>query len=612
MCGIIGITQRTQGFIGKKLGSVVGEILKRLEYRGYDSVGFAIISDRGEILISKAKGKLDELYTRLGFDYHDGVTAIGHTRWATHGAVSDINAHPHTDCSRCIAVVHNGIIQNYDIIRRELESEGHVIVSETDTELIAHLIEKYLKESNNEMLTALKKVVKRISGTYAILVMYCREPQKIYFAKYISPLIIGLGNGYNIIASDIPALVGYSEKYIVLEDGELGYVTPGEIYIEKYSGERIDLGKRILSIEWSLRDIDKGGYHHFMLKEIYEQPYALEQTLAGAEDQVSPEILDLFEKSERIFITGAGSSYHAGLVMDYALKRYMGLPVISFISSEVELYKSVFREEDLLIAISQSGETIDTLRAVKIAKSRGAATLAISNVVNSAIAREADLRIYTRAGPEIGVAATKTFTTQVALLLYVVYKLLGRKDPLKSEKLINELRSIPRIMTNTLDQINNEALRLAEKIYNKNSFYVLGRDISYPVSLEGALKIKEISYIHAEAYPAGESKHGPIALVNNGFPVFFTVFDREGIEDLVLGNIEEMRSRGAFIITIAPENLERVHTRSDYLFKMPRLTEINSSILYIVPYQLIAYHLAIKRGYDPDKPRNLAKTVTVD
>ena len=612
MCGIIGITQRTQGFIGKKLGSVVGEILKRLEYRGYDSVGFAIISDRGEILISKAKGKLDELYTRLGFDYHDGVTAIGHTRWATHGAVSDINAHPHTDCSRCIAVVHNGIIQNYDIIRRELESEGHVIVSETDTELIAHLIEKYLKESNNEMLTALKKVVKRISGTYAILVMYCREPQKIYFAKYISPLIIGLGNGYNIIASDIPALVGYSEKYIVLEDGELGYVTPGEIYIEKYSGERIDLGKRILSIEWSLRDIDKGGYHHFMLKEIYEQPYALEQTLAGAEDQVSPEILDLFEKSERIFITGAGSSYHAGLVMDYALKRYMGLPVISFISSEVELYKSVFREEDLLIAISQSGETIDTLRAVKIAKSRGATTLAISNVVNSAIAREADLRIYTRAGPEIGVAATKTFTTQVALLLYVVYKLLGRKDPLKSEKLISELRSIPRIMTNTLDQINNEALRLAEKIYNKDSFYVLGRDISYPVSLEGALKIKEISYIHAEAYPAGESKHGPIALVNNGFPVFFTVFDREGIEDLVLGNIEEMRSRGAFIITIAPENLERVHTRSDYLFKMPRLTEINSSILYIVPYQLIAYHLAIKRGFDPDKPRNLAKTVTVD
>jgi len=574
-------------------------------------VGFAILDRDGEIVISKAKGKIDDLYERLGFEKYDGLCGIGHTRWATHGSVNDTNAHPHTDCSRCIAVAHNGIIQNYDILRRSLENEGHTMVSETDTELVAHLLEKYLNISNGDMLKALRELLKAITGAYALVILYCREPGRIYFAKYVSPLVIGLGEGFNVISSDIPAIIDYTKRIIVLEDGEYGYLTPSEIYIESISGEIIDIRKRIRLIEWDLKDVERGGYSHYMLKEIYEQPYSIEQSLAGISDQIK-DILDLFNKSNRIFITGAGSSYHAGLVLDYALKRYLGLLSIAFISSEVELYKKVFNEKDLLIAISQSGETIDTLKAIRVAKSRGAAILAISNVVDSTIPRESDYRIYMRAGPEIGVAATKTFTTQVAVGLYIVYRLLERYDSDKASNYLRELKSVPRIMINILRNIDSEARELVGRLRSKSSMYILGRDISYPISLEGALKIKEISYIHAEAYPAGESKHGPIALVEKDFPVFFTVFNREEGEEPILGNIEEMRARGAYVVSVAPKDFERVHRLSHYVFKLPKLHETNASVLYVVPYQFLAYHLAIAQGYDPDKPRNLAKTVTVE
>ena len=611
LCGIIGVTQRSYGLLGRNIGFLIGRSLKRLEYRGYDSVGFAVLDKDNKIFISKAKGKIDDLYERLGFEKYDGLCGIGHTRWATHGSVNDVNAHPHTDCSGCIAVVHNGVIQNYDILRRSLENEGHRIISETDTELVAHLLEKYLDTFSGNMLRALRELLMAITGTYALAILYCREPGRIYFAKHVSPLIIGLGDGFNVISSDIPAIIDYTKRIIVLEDGEYGYLTPNEVYIENINGEIIDIRKRIRFIEWDLKDVERGGYSHYMLKEIYEQPYSIEQSLAGISDQIR-DILDLFSRSNRIFITGAGSSYHAGLVLDYALKRYLGLLSVAFISSEAELYKKIFNEKDLLIAISQSGETIDTLKAIRIAKSRGTTVLAISNVIDSTIPRESDYRIYMRAGPEIGVAATKTFTTQVAVGLYLVYKLLERYDSAKASRYLKELITIPHIMSNVLGNLDSEARELVGRLKNKNSMYILGRDISYPVSLEGALKIKEISYIHAEAYPAGESKHGPIALVEKDFPVFFTVFDKEEGVELILGNIEEMRARGAYVVSVAPRDFERVHRLSHYVFKLPRLQEINASILYVVPYQLLAYHLAIEQGYDPDKPRNLAKTVTVE
>lgn len=609
MCGIIGIVLAREKMLGKNLGEIIGEILKRLEYRGYDSVGYALISRGGNVIVKKARGKIDDLYERLEFKLHDGLCGFGHTRWATHGPPSDTNAHPHTDCSGCILVVHNGIIQNYQELRDQLILEGHKINSDTDTELIAHLIERFYRETG-DTLESLRRTVSMLSGAYAFLVINCREINRIYFAKNLSPLVIGLGEMFNMIASDIPALLGYTSRIVIVRDQELGYVAPDNIYIESFDRVPQSISSRIRSVDWSLEMISRGGYRHFMLKEIFEQPLALAQTIAGLKDQI-PSILREIREAERIFITGAGTSYHAGLVFDHALKFYLGINSVSFIASEVHLYEKIFREGDLLIAISQSGETIDTLRAVRIARSRGAKTLAVSNVIESAIPRESDLTLYTRAGPEIGVAATKTFTTQVASLLYIVAELAREIDDTISRLLLEEIKTSPSVVESVINELNILTERLAEKIKDRSSVYVLGRDLSMPVSFEGALKIKEISYIHAEAYPAGESKHGPIALIERGFPVFFTVYGfRE--DDPIISNIEEMRAREAMIITIQPRDYERVLRISDYTIPMPRMRSIAASILYVIPYQLVAYHLAVKRGLDPDKPRNLAKTVTVE
>ncbi|MEL9929460.1 MAG: glutamine--fructose-6-phosphate transaminase (isomerizing) [Sulfolobales archaeon] len=608
MCGIIGVTLARQGVLGRGLGEIIGEILKRLEYRGYDSVGYALITSKGDLIVRKAKGKIDELYEKLEFSKHDGICGFGHTRWATHGPPSDKNAHPHSDCDGCILVVHNGVIQNYQELREILSEEGHEIRSDTDTELIAHLIEKHYKETG-DMLEALRRTVSNLKGAYAFLSINCRD-KRIYFAKNLSPLIIGLGSEFNMIASDIPAVLGYTSRVIVLRDGELGYISPEEVYIEDFYGRSQNISERIRYVEWQPEMISRGGFRHFMLKEIFEQPTAILQTLAGLKDQI-PKIMRILRESNRIFITGAGSSYHAGLVLDYALKLYLGISSTAFIASEIALYEKVFKEEDLLIAISQSGETIDTLSAVRIAKERGAKVLAISNVIESAIPRESDYVLYTRAGPEIGVGATKTFTTQVASLLYLVGEIARGMGLGIGELLIREILSSPEYIEKSLGEIDRMAEKLAEILESKTSSYVLGRDASMPVSMEGALKLKEIAYIHAEAYPAGESKHGPIALVEKDFPVFFTVFGFRD-HDPIISNVEEMKARNAMIISIQPRDYDRLSKLSDFTFPMPRMRTIAASIPYVIPYQLTAYHLAVRRGFDPDKPRNLAKTVTVE
>ena len=609
MCGIIGVVQKNEKALGEKMGIIIRDSLKRLEYRGYDSVGYAIIDRNGRLVIRKAKGKIDDLLKRLEFERFDGLVGVGHTRWATHGPPSDLNAHPHTDCSRCIAIVHNGVIRNYQELRDELASRGHMISSDTDTELIAHLIEDYLREGF-EMIDALRMIMRKIDGSYAFLVISCRETDKIYFAKKISPLIIGLGEGFNLISSDIPGLIKYSRKIIAIEDGELGYISPEKIYIENIYGERIDPLSRVKIIDWTIEQIERGGYPHYMLKEIYEQSIAVRNTLASVAEQIR-DVINILLSDRDIFITGAGTSYHAALVMDYALKYYLGTRSTAFISSEISLYKKIFDKKSVLIAISQSGETIDTLNALRTAKERGALIISLTNSVDSAISRESHYKLYIRAGPEIGVAATKTFTSQVTFLLYLVSELLREQDPDAGSLIKKELEESPELIDRYIKKIDKESESLASILKDSRNIYVLGRDISLPVSMEGALKIKEISYVHAEAYPAGESKHGPIALVEKDFPVAFTSLGFEH-NHVMVSNIEEMKARGAFIIAVAPYSDERIHRLADYSFLMPSMKTVAASILYVIPYQLLAYHLAVKRGFDPDKPRNLAKTVTVE
>ncbi len=615
MCGIIGIICKIGGLkvFNKPLGEVIKESLINLEYRGYDSVGFAIIDPTTrEMVIRKSKGKIREIEKRLGFNEYDGAIAIGHTRWATHGKPSDINAHPHTDCTNAIAVVHNGIIHNYMEIKKKLILKGHVFKSETDTEVIPHLIEEYLKQGYS-LLESLRKAIKEMKGAYALALISIHEPDKIYFVRNVSPLIIGVGKNALFVSSDIPAFLKYTNKIIVLEDGDFGYISLNEIYIENIEKGIIDWKSKVRIIDWTPEMAMKAGYPHYMLKEIHEQPLALKNTLMSISNELD-EISKLLINAKRIFITGAGTSFHASLAGEYLLNLIAGLNATSFISSEYMRFRKVFREGDVLIAVSQSGETIDTLMAVREAKKKGAKIIAISNIIDSAIPRESDIAIYTRAGPEIGVAATKTFTTQLLVFILIAYKLgeiTGHGDRGVLNNINEELKRISDITQNIISTYEPFIKKLAEKLATKTNAFYLGRVLGVPISMEGALKLKEIAYIHAEAYPAGESKHGPIALIESGFPVFFTILDDE-LKELILGNVEEMKARGALTIGLVPKGYEQAKEKLDVVMEMPRLTPYTAIIPYITPYQLIAYYTAVTRGYDPDRPRNLAKTVTVE
>ena len=610
MCGIVGVT-----CLPGKLenpAKIIRKCLERLEYRGYDSVGIASIF-KNRIIVRKGKGKIHEVHKKLNFDGMPGNTVIGHTRWATHGAPSDNNAHPHLDCGSIVAIVHNGIIKNYLELKEKLILKGHIFRSETDTEVVAHLIEEYLNEEL-EPYTAFKKTIKEIKGSYAIAAILVSEPDKIFFAKKDSPLIIGIGKGYNFVASDIPAFLDYTRKIIVVRDYEVGYITPTRVFIEDlFEGKPVDLSRRFRIVSWTAEMAAKAGYPHYMLKEIHEQPRALRETINGLSSEIY-EAAKMVIEARRVFIAAAGTSFHAGLVLDYYLNSLAGIPSIPLIASEYNKYCKSVKPGDLLIAISQSGETIDTLMAVREFKKRGAKILTISNVIDSAIPRESHLTVYTRAGPEIGVAATKTFTTQVVVELALALKIAEEQGSLSKSEIRGlkaQLEHVPKVVEKTIMKHEAYVNSIAETIHLKKSMYYLGRGLGVPIAMEGALKLKEIAYIHAEAYPAGESKHGPIALIEKNFPVLFIVLSDENSEN-ILGNIMEMKARNALTIGLIPEDFKKFEEILDYSIKMPTHNYILAPITYTPILQLLAYYTAVKRGYDPDKPRNLAKTVTVE
>lgn len=617
-CGIVGVAAK-EGVLLKPLGRVIRESLKKLEYRGYDSVGFAILTRDGRLIVRKSKGMIDNVSAKLGFDSFDGLVGIGHTRWATHGKPSDVNAHPHVDCSNTIAVVHNGIIENYEEIRAELTRLGHHFISDTDTEVIPHLMEEFKRQGAGPY-EAFKETVSRLRGAYALAVIDASTPDRIYFARSTSPLVVGLGNGANFLASDIPAFLEFTRKVIVLRDGEVGYVTAGDVVIERHRRVRgdeaswvpIDLAGRIRVVEWTAEMAMKGGYPHFMLKEIHEQPNALASTLAGIEDQVA-DVVKALSKAESVVIVGAGTSFHASYLGSLLMSNLARKRSVAIISSEARWHLKSLREGDVVIAVSQSGETIDTLLAVREARKAGALTIALSNVVDSAIPRESHMAIYTRAGPEIGVAATKTFTTQVVVLSYLAIKVaehVGVISNNKASEYVAALRKVPETAATIIAMHEARARAVARRMAKRTNAFYLGRGYSLPIAMEGALKLKEIAYVHAEAYPAGESKHGPIALVEENFPVLFTAVGKEDGE-MIRSNIEEMKARLAWTLAVAPESLKEVLRAVDIAFRMPDLPEVAAVVAYVIPYQLIAYYTAVRKGQDPDKPRNLAKTVTV-
>ncbi|WP_048062628.1 glutamine--fructose-6-phosphate transaminase (isomerizing) [Caldivirga maquilingensis] len=608
MCGIVGVA----GSIGERLGSALKKCLERLEYRGYDSAGIAV-TGTGGITVRKGKGKINEVDARFNFTALDGLSGIGHTRWATHGKPSDENAHPHVDCTGEVAVVHNGIIANYRELKEQLMARGHRFISDTDTEVIAHLFEDYVK-AGLPALVALRETIRRLKGSYAIALLYSHEPDKVFFARNVSPLVIGVGEGFNFLASDIPAFLNYTNRVITLHDGEYGYLTPSGIYVER-NGEPVNVEDRVRVINWSPESAGKEGYPHFMLKEIHEQPRALRETWAGLDMDYVSKLGKAIAEARRVFITASGTSYHAGLILDYLLVSLAGLDAHAFNSSEYRKYIKLVKEGDILIAISQSGETIDTLMATRVFRERGAKVLAVSNVVDSTIPRESDYQLYTNAGPEIGVAATKTFTTQLMILTALAANAALHSGGMGKEAyslVLNELEQAPDLVNTTIINVEARVRHIAGKLAVKTNAYYLSRGIGLPIAMEGALKMKEVAYVHAEAYPAGESKHGPIALVNQEFPVVFTVTDDDYLDPLE-GNVMEMTARGAYTIGILPSRhyakLGKVFTE---VIQTPDASPYLLTIIQSIPLQLLAYHTAVLRGYDPDKPRNLAKTVTVE
>lgn len=609
MCGIIAITTSSKVNVSK----MITDGLKKLEYRGYDSVGIATINN-GKINILKDAGTIDKVNNRLSLENLQGTIGIGHTRWATHGPPSRENAHPHSDCTGNIIVVHNGIIENYLELKENLLKKGHNFSSETDSEVFAHLMEEELKQKNHELsfINAFKRVLAKIEGTYAITLIHSEEPETIFLARKDSPLVIGIREDTKFAASDIPAFLEYTKKVIVLKNGEIATLTPQAVYIEK-NGFRIQPKPVIVS--WTAASAQKSGYPHFMLKEIHEQPIALRNTLKidlNVINKASSKILD----AERIIFLACGTSYHAALSGYHQFQRILKKkPVYKVIASEFESYSHLFDEETLIFAISQSGETLDVMKALSPARKLGASIISIANVVDSSIPRLSHISLYTKAGPEIGVAATKTHTAQVSLLARLALQLeydtgLVEKNEFNQnlESLISE---IPQVTRSVINQNEFKAKSLASIISNQNHAYFLARGMSIPVALEGALKLKEISYIHAEAFPAGESKHGPIAIVESMFPVIM-IAPNDRTAKKMLSNAEEMRARGAYIISVTEKD-HNIIERSDYTFIVPKtMSPLVRPITYVIPLQMLAYYAAVRRGFDPDKPKNLAKTVTVE
>ncbi|HTM01698.1 MAG TPA: glutamine--fructose-6-phosphate transaminase (isomerizing) [Candidatus Omnitrophota bacterium] len=609
MCGIV-------GYVGDQESlPILLEGLRRLEYRGNDSAGVAILNGGG-LKIQKAAGKISVLEGLLAEDPSHGTLGIAHTRWATHGEPNTKNAHPHTDCTGKIAVAHNGIIENYATLKRALEGEGHTFTTDTDTEVIAHLIEKFYQ---GNLEKAVAQALRLLTGTYGIAAICSDEPRKIVGARHGSPLVVGVCDNHQyILASDVSAVIRHTNQVVYLDDEEMVVLTPDGVQTTTV-GE-VAVSKKVETVDWDLEQIEKAGYDHFMLKEIFEQPQSLRNGLRGrlmvAEGTARLGGLNMSERElrqiERVVILACGTSWHSGLIGEYLIEELARIPVEVEYASEFRYRNPILRPGTVVLAVSQSGETADTLAAMREAKRKGARVLGICNVVGSTIARESDGGVYIHAGPEIGVASTKAFTSQVAALALLTLYLgrLGELSPEVGAELTRELHTIPDKMERIL--ANADAIRSIARAYaHHNNFLYLGRGVNFPVALEGALKLKEISYIHAEGYPAAEMKHGPIALIDENMPVVF-ICTQDSAYEKVLSNMEEVRARKGKIIAVACEGDEVVAQKADHVLFVPHALGPLMPLLSVIPLQLLAYYIAVERGCDVDQPRNLAKSVTVE
>jgi len=612
MCGIV-------GYIGhKRVSTVLLDGLRRLEYRGYDSAGIAVING-GSIQVVRSAGKLRDLEENLRLTTIEGTFGLGHTRWATHGRPTEENAHPHRDCSGTLVVVHNGIIENYKELKRDLAAQGHAFKTETDTEVIAHLIEQERRGAVLSFEDAVRRALPRLSGSYAFCAVSASDPMKIVAARNGPPLVVGLGKDEYFVASDIPAILHHTRDVFFLDDREISVITESGVVTTDQQGRPVS--KQIQRITWDPIMAEKAGFKHFMLKEIYEQPRAIRDTLLGRVSQESGQIFldemeitdEEFRACRKLHLVACGTSWHAALVGKFLIERLARLPVEVDFASEFRYRNPILEKDHLVEVISQSGETADTLAAQREARARGLKTIAVCNVVGSMITREAQGVIYTHAGPEIGVASTKAFTAQIAALFLQALHLGLLRGTLTRDESKEHIKGLLHLPTQ-IEQVlakDAEIEEIAKDYFRAPDFLYLGRGLNYPIALEGALKLKEISYIHAEGYPAGEMKHGPIALIDRNLPVVALVFG-DTLFEKMMANIEEARARDGAIIAVTDEGSSEVPRRADRTITVPRASDLLTPILAVIPLQLLAYHIALRRGCDVDQPRNLAKSVTVE
>ncbi len=608
MCGIV-------GYVGKRdAAPLLLDALRRLEYRGYDSAGIAVLED-GRLVIEKVAGRVAGLEAHLGGRMPRGTVGLSHTRWATHGVPNQTNAHPHTDCGGTVAVVHNGIIENANTLREVLEARGHTFRSDTDTEVLAHLIEQFLDGSLEYAVAA---ALHEVEGAYGIAVISTADPNRLVAARHGSPLLVGLGEDEYFVASDAAAVLQHTRSVVYLDDDEIAVIERGDYHIADLDTKRVE--KLVDTLDWDLTTIERGGYSHFMLKEIMEQPTSIRDTLGGRllEDEGTARLAGLnlsddeLLEIDRVVLTACGTSWHAGLIGEYMLEELARIPVEVEYASEFRYRNPMVDERTLVIGISQSGETADTLAALREAKQRGARTLGIVNVVGSSIAREVDGGIYIHAGPEIGVASTKAFTCQVTALAMLTLRLgrLRSLSVLQGREIVRALSKLPDQVAAVLDRAD-EVEPLAEAFMRAQNALYLGRGCNFPVALEGALKLKEIAYVHAEGYPAAEMKHGPIALIDEMMPVVF-VAPRDAVYQKIISNLEEVKARRGRVLAVVTEGDERIAELADHVFTIPETIDPLTPVLSVLPLQLFAYYIAVRRGCDVDRPRNLAKSVTVE
>ncbi|MBS4033784.1 MAG: glutamine--fructose-6-phosphate transaminase (isomerizing) [Ignavibacterium sp.] len=610
MCGIV-------GYIGdKNCVPILINGLKRLEYRGYDSAGIGILQDKKSLVV-KNKGKVSFLEDRIENLSLNSNIGIAHTRWATHGIPNEQNAHPHTNHDHSIFIIHNGIIENYAVIKKSLLNQGYKFNSETDSEVLVHMIDGFIK-NGNDLQKSVQLALNEVEGTYGLAVIYSNEPDKIVAARKGSPLVVGLGDNENFIASDVSAILAHTKQVVYLEDGEVALITKNSFSAKTIYDKEIQ--KEVHEITMTLEEIDKGGYPHFMLKEIMEQPETVRNSIRGriVLDHGTVklggliDVVDSLVEKKRIIITACGTSWHSGLVGEYMIEQFCRIPTEVEYASEFRYRNPIVSKDDAIFFVSQSGETADTLAALREAKMKGALVLGICNVVGSSIARETNAGVYTHAGPEIGVASTKAFTSQLVVLALITLLIARRKNlsQVDGKNLAEELLKIPEKIEAIL-KLNDKIEQIAEKFKDSSNFLYLGRGYNFPVALEGALKLKEISYIHAEGYPAAEMKHGPIALIDENMPAIF-IAPKDSTYDKIISNIQEVKARGGKIIAIANEDDDDIDNLVDFSIKIPQTIRMLMPILTVIPLQLLAYHIAVKKGLNVDQPRNLAKSVTVE